>query len=125
MRNAIEEVIRRAVMKGGYHADLHFLQALPEYARCQLWLDPLFWQSLGKAQGWVDIHGNPLRMCRGCRRESVPNTVGSCNYCGENAYGNFPYMWQGYWHRFIDHLATGGDPETFFRDLLKSNETTV
>ncbi len=27
--------------------------------------------------------------------------------------------WKIVWHRFIDHLASGGDPETFFTNLLQ------
>ena len=52
-----------------------------------VFLDPLFWQSLGKAMGWW----------------------------GENANGK--PQWVNKWHRFIDHLAEGKDAESFFESL--------
>lgn len=55
-------------------------------------LDPTFWQSLGKALGWG-------------------LTVDE-NHSGPNE----PIE---YWHNFIDHLAEGKDPDSFFQALLK------
>ena len=47
----IEETILKAI-DGGYKGDKAFLLGLPQYAQSQLWLDPAFWQALGKAMGW-------------------------------------------------------------------------
>lgn len=51
-----------------------------------IFLDPLFWQALGKSLGWTDT-----------------DTV---------------KIWKYNWHLFIDHLASGKDPESFFKTLL-------
>jgi hypothetical protein len=57
-------------------------------------LDPLFWQALGKQQGWSD---EPYQ------------------YTNEhNIYG-----WHVKWLMFIDHRANGGDVDSFFNNLLK------
>jgi len=56
-------------------------------------LDPLFWQSLGKTMGW---------------REEYPKAG--------VRIGTF-IEWKQMWHRFIDHLADGKDDESFFETL--------
>ena len=54
-------------------------------------LDPLFWRALGVALGWqVECHPR---------------------------YIPYNQWWQRPWHRFIDHLAEGKSPESFFKDL--------
>jgi hypothetical protein len=66
--------------------------------KSQIWLDPLFWQALGKARGWKkNVALNP-----------------SSN--GEIDYGP---MWLKKWHSFVGHLAGGKDAESFFAELLK------
>jgi hypothetical protein len=62
-------------------------------------LDPTFWQSLGKAQGWRDYCNSDL--CRECGTKYSPMSG-----------------WQAYWHRFIDHLADGKTAKSFFEALL-------
>ena len=52
-------------------------------------LDPAFWQSLGKALGWDE------------------GALTSPTYKGG-------WMWRHQWHRFIDHLADGGTPDSYF-----------
>lgn len=57
-------------------------------------LDPLFWQSLGKAMGWEDgISEKDWNLGKG-RMD-----------------------WKKCWHRFIDKLAEGGTAESFFENL--------
>lgn len=53
----------------------------------KIFLDPKFWQCLGKAMGWQ------------LERE------------WEGTH------WKKYWHRFIDHLAEGKTIEKYFEDL--------
>jgi hypothetical protein len=53
-------------------------------------MNPLFWQALGCNQGWG---------------------VGD-EECDEN-------VWKDYWHRFIDHIADGGDIDEYFNQILK------
>ena len=60
-------------------------------------LDPLFWQALGKAEGW----GKTMTSRSGVRMRDI-YTV--------------------YWHDFVDHLAEGKDINSFFEDLLTNKE---
>lgn len=85
----IEQAIQKAI-EGGYGKGREdFIRKLPEFALSQVWLDPLFWQALGKSLGWDE----------------------------DISEGNNP-EWQAYWHQFIDHLASGKDAESFFAGLL-------
>lgn len=57
-------------------------------------IDPAFWSALDKARGWKKYN------------------LSECDACGSALDG-----WRAYWHRFIDHLISGGDAETFFANL--------
>ena len=47
-----KQFIEKAI-KGGYKADKNFLLNLPEFALCQIWLDPDAWRAVGKVEkGW-------------------------------------------------------------------------
>lgn len=60
-------------------------------------LDPLFWQALGKVERW-----NSMQV---------------------NAHGGREYHeWLYQWHKFIEHIAEGKDIDSFFTNLLQSNE---
>ena len=98
----IEEAIERACA-AGYKGDEHFLLNLPEYAKSQIWLDPSFWQSLGKALGW-----NTYAVCM---------HDGMVNCHKDNHWGGYEGQYLYHWHRFIDHLAEGGTAETYFETL--------
>lgn len=72
-------------------------------------LDPVFWQALGKTRGWtakcdaafLDGFAHPsYNACKGCKKAS----------------------WMLFWHRLIDHLASGGTIESFFEGLYKVTE---
>jgi hypothetical protein len=65
-------------------------------------LDPSFWQSLGKAMGISD-HVNPLHR--------VGKKI-TCVVCCRNEEA-----WKDMWHRFIDHLVAGESAEEFFAEL--------
>ena len=58
----------------------------------ETFLEPLFWQSLGKAMGW------------GSGKEFYED-------------GLTQKTWVREWHRLIDHLAEGGAAESFFEGL--------
>lgn len=97
-------------------------------------LDPLFWQSLGKAEGWgqriyktdtgeewgkriclhcgVDCNYQPQKES-GCNHVHYPE---ACQECSKKAV-----TWKDYWHRFIDHIAEGKDVDSFFKALLPTN----
>jgi hypothetical protein len=71
-----------------------------EKSDAQVFLDPLFWQSLGKAMKWC-IHS-----------ERYPD--GECKQC-QAATGDS--QWLFVWHCFIDGLAEGKSAEQFFGTL--------
>lgn len=81
--------------------------SLPPGARAisqrALLLDPAFWRALGLGLGWTPQGGTG--------RE----------YHDEYNEGGYPsmYDWQIKWHHFIDHLAEGQDPESYFKNLLE------
>lgn len=62
-------------------------------------LDPLFWQSLGKAMGWDGNGEDFLRRYMGVNEQLM-------------------FRWQYEWHCFIDHLIAGKDADSFFTALL-------
>jgi hypothetical protein len=64
----------------------------------ETFLDPAFWRALGRALGW-EAPCTLAITCRAGQEES---------WRGRGAY------WMYQWHCFIQHLAQGGSPETFF-----------
>lgn len=69
-------------------------------------LDPSFWQSLGKAKDWKGACGHCL----------AP-TIQTClryMFCEEAEVID---RWKAEWHSLIDHLADGGTIESFFKEL--------
>lgn len=98
----IEESIKRAVaagwpitLKEKYQRD-----NLAGHLTGDFWqkhvCDPLFWQALGKSEGWKAI-GIEV---------------------GEKA--ELQDGWKYYWHSFIDHLAEDKPAEDFFKSLLNN-----
>lgn len=63
-------------------------------------LDPLFWQSFGRAMWW---HDEPCQACD--------------PYEGTHCSRSYATNWQREWHHFIDHLIEGKDAESFFKEL--------
>jgi hypothetical protein len=77
-----------------------------ELSDAEVTSEPIFWQSLGKSLGWKEMH---MFGCEGY----MDNAYCECEV-------GFPMEgWLLHWHRFIDHLAEGKDPEEFFNNLLK------
>lgn len=74
-------------------------------------LDSLFWQALGKAEGWLEEQ----EWCRGGRqcRKGIKELHNPC------VWELMEAQWKQEWHSFIDHLASGGDIDFFFNNLLK------
>lgn len=66
-------------------------------------LSPSFWQCLGKALGWETYTRCPIRECV----RVLPS------------HRKIP-EWLYHWHRFIDHLADGGKPESFAENFFES-----
>lgn len=112
----IERAIEKAI-EGGYKSIIHFKNGnytlgyewggAEDYDlihkrefQSHFFLDHLFWQSLGKAMGW-----------RGTTYIQMGTKINeTCN------------DWKYYWMLFVDHLAAGKDPESFFEELLKVEE---
>lgn len=100
--NHIEQAIKEAVEKGGYYFFPGLLnEKIQDYHHPQIFLDPLFWQALGKVRGW------------GAGRDFAVGT-------GTPEYSDWitGHSWGWYWHRFIDHLAENKSAESFFATLV-------
>lgn len=88
----------------------------------RLLLDPLFWQSLGKALGWDKEIG---RGCCNLCGEAMPESESMFLYHGYS--GNCPKPplqnkeWKKEWHRLIDHLASGKDADSFFKEITSNH----
>jgi hypothetical protein len=67
----------------------------------ETFLDPAFWQALGRALGW----DAPCELAIMCGQEHD-----KCWRC-QGAH------WMYHWHCFIQHLAQGDPPEAFFTQL--------
>jgi len=83
-----------------------------------VFLDPSFWQSLGKAMGWET---KEEKYCE-CDEWVNPFDGGAefCSRCGKKLNSRIVFtgkMWETKWHRFIDHLAEGKTVESFFETL--------
>ncbi len=92
MQNAIQKAV-----EGGYKIPTGFPLETHQ-ADCVYLLDPLFWQCLGKTEGWKYIQTNRFKKLK--------------------ILNEYKPIWQYEWHRFIDHLAEGKDAESFFDDEL-------
>lgn len=66
----------------------------------ETFMDCTFWQALGRALGWED-KGSQDHVCPKC-----------CD-------------WLRHWHRFIDHLAAGNKPQSFFEGFPKEKKHKV
>ena len=116
----IQEACDKAVAEGYHSKSLHGMDTYYSGANreCSVWtrtdnhssfvvpmegtfLDPLFWQALGRALRWDQArrsvhaveHGRPTRVTRA------------------------GHQWLAHWHRFIDALAEGHTAEAFFARL--------
>lgn len=101
-------------------------------------LDSLFWSSLGKSLGWND--GRAWYQdsdwgydwgCEDCKKRGEDSmedmTARGIVMTGEGIVHKgcpAPKMYIRKWKLLIDHLASGGDPESFFAELLDNNKNT-
>lgn len=79
-----------------------------------IFLDPLFWQSLGKAMGWEVVAENGYN-----EEKLIRSYRGYSKGYGEKMWKSAlkKEAWNYQWHRFIDKLADGGTAEQFFEEL--------
>ena len=99
----IKETIEKSI-EGGWKKDLT-RNVLSDY-----FLDPDFWQSLGKTMGWTNFSCSDCYSNKGFSRSE-------CLCClGERERVEMQ-TWEVQWHRFIDHLAEGKSIEDYFKTL--------
>ena len=96
----IERTIKEAVEKGGYDFSIEdWKQGTGEEKPIEAaFLDPSFWQALGKARGWP--------------------TFSPTGYFDNYEDDLEDFSWKVHWRHFIDHLANGKDAERFFEKLV-------
>lgn len=119
----IQEAMNRAV-EGGYHIygsdgmDTDYEGATNDYSAWtrkdnassflvpteETFLDPQFWQALGRALGWSEACDLAI----------------SCRHGAEEGQRCRGYYWMYQWHRFIQALADGNTPGAFFALLTSS-----
>ena len=110
----IPEVIKKAI-EGGWKKHLYspdtfactemgayFRDGLDHFVPAEIFLDSLFWQSLGKAMG---------------RTWNKETGLGGVSSKENRLLAKKHPLWKSDWHRFIDHLASGGSIEGFFEKL--------
>lgn len=69
---------------------------------------PAFWSALGKARGWGKY-----------RNDDVSH---DCDQLGCSSVEHVASdRWQKEWHRFINHLISGGDVESYFESISTNN----
>jgi hypothetical protein len=119
----IQEAMNKAV-EGGYHIngsdgmETSYLGANDEYSAWtrrdndssfivpveETFLDPRFWQALGRTLGWSEVCDLAIICVHGAEE---------CQSCRG-------YYWMYQWHCFIQALAHGNPPEAFFARLTSS-----
>lgn len=117
----IQDAIEKAI-EGGYKIQERVGGSKSQwelwYVQTQIFLDPSFWQSLGKTMGWDEE-----KRCIFCGNEVGKEMRGDGNekyyWCPKEERGTAlkKETWLYYWHRFIDHLAIGRAAEEFFEKL--------
>lgn len=96
----MEQAIKKAIEGGLDYSFPISPRANPEL----LFLNPIFWQCLGRSLGWSS------KRCTECGEER----------CKKLNHDFWEYVWQYQWHNFIDHLAEGKDIDSFFKELLNN-----
>lgn len=97
MEKAIQKAIEGGYVTGFRYDKLADMDGIMRAGEI-LFLDPLFWQALGKSLGWNKRVTEYYSFTDG----KINNDV-----------------WRIEWHRFIDHLAEGKSINDFFNSLLK------
>ena len=114
----ISEAIQKSI-EGGWNDRLyrteHYSKDRKDWTHhSSLFLDPSFWQCLGKAMGWIS--DDPY-FCRcpitGEKAKRNPAFLADCLCHREFARDE----WKTEWHKFIDHLAEGKTASDFFASL--------
>lgn len=136
MKNAIVKAIeggwRPENLKWQSHAPSWIRQAAIN--RGKFWeryvLDPLFWQALGKSLGWdehfVEKHYSNINADDGSLVEVSKTGKHTCNeHCITRINHGVEWAdqeWLYRWHSLVDHLANGGDADSFFEALIPNQK---
>lgn len=123
-KSGVELAVERAIEGGWVDIAGEELRKAGIYANGYIWrqvmYEPEFWQSLGKAEGWekktVVLNLSKMEI-RQVGRVPLQRAKQTATYIRKT-----PNRWKKEWHRFIDHLATGQDPSSFFDELLTKNK---
>ena len=122
----LEQAIEKAI-DGGYqpimyessdshYSDIWIFIGGFDYCIPEIVLDPLFWQALGKSEGWekstttFTVKKQEISDCSGRSYVREKHTV-------TRPVRNAHNIWLKKWHRFIDHLAEGKTIDSYFETL--------
>lgn len=138
----MNEAIKLAVEKGGYRfIDLPLRRVEPTTSAmvCLVWtgdqfskdgeektlvhpeqifMDKEFWRALGKALGWILDATAPKEL-----EDKLPDSLKGGELIQMAGLTNQP-LWLYHWHGFIDWIAEGKSPDSFFEELIKNYDTT-
>ncbi len=134
----MEQAIRKAI-EGEYRYKGHTFESFQGDMVCfvnmdmrpQIWLvsyndillDPLFWQALGKAEGWEEVQLSSSVF----REDTIDGNTEKEVRTSYVRKWQADRAWERDWHidgwkyqmfRFTEHLMNGKSPDSFFKDLL-------
>lgn len=119
----IEQAIEKAIEGGYERTKRNYTPELGRFHVCEIVLDPLFWQALGKVLNWGRQNSTSSFSPNGTWNNEEIELMGYrlldgvCSCCtGYETPDDVP-AWQVYWHKLIDHLADGGTIESYFETL--------
>lgn len=124
IQQTIEKAIEGGFLPGGkfvgLYSDvcdvemLHSDGTADSICRYEMFLSPIFWQSLGKAIGWETVAENGYN-----KEKLIRSYRGYSRGYGEKMWESALKKegWNYQWHRFIAHLSEGKDAESFFETL--------
>lgn len=111
----IEAAISLAI-EGGYNVGPIEVDIACDHKHAHYFIDPFFWQCLGKSLGWADrlFMGEPINKKMSLwlskrEKETGEPYIEDCTTPG----------WKYHWHCFIDALASGQDIDSFFTSLIE------
>lgn len=105
MNNAIKRAIEGGWKPKSTPTGLYHFQSFDGYL-----IDPLFWQALGKAEGWKS------------RFEISTGLVWEDTLECPMSDGKLVDKWEYEMHRFIDHLIAEKPIDDFFNNLLTNTQ---
>jgi len=106
----MNEAIRKSIEKGGLNPGLSWLTDE------QLYLTPSFWQALGRALGWKTQFALSSFETDGTQDEYGLRYNGGVDKSNDRLIP----AWLYHWHCFIDWIADGKTPDSFFEELIKN-----